>query len=216
MEFNKNNFSIDVFHNAKLSNLESFESTDKERQQHLITVLKENLISGNILEFGVFEGTTINIIAKLFPNDIIWGFDSFEGLPEDWKTRNDSPIKYTKGYFSLKKMPEVLPNVKLVKGWFNETIPNWVENYTENIKFLHVDADLYSSTKDILFLLNSKIVPGTIICFDDMYCWNNLKWYTEWENGEYRALSEWLSKFNRAFVPLYRSNYMQCSIKITK
>lgn len=43
-----------------------------------------------VLEFGVWEGKSINVIAKLMPKYLVYGFDSFFGLEEDWsrtKTR---------------------------------------------------------------------------------------------------------------------------------
>ena len=40
--------------------------------------------TGLNLEFGVFKGVTISAVAKARPDLIFHGFDSFEGLPEDW------------------------------------------------------------------------------------------------------------------------------------
>lgn len=40
--------------------------------------------NGPILEFGVHKGVSINYFAKLNPNLEIFGFDSFEGLSENW------------------------------------------------------------------------------------------------------------------------------------
>jgi hypothetical protein len=36
------------------------------------------------MEFGVSRGVTINFLAALNPMKKIYGFDSFEGNPEDW------------------------------------------------------------------------------------------------------------------------------------
>jgi hypothetical protein len=107
-------------------------------------------------------------------------------------------------------------NVKLVKGWFNEVLPNWITENAGPIKFLHMDADIYSSTKEVLTMLNSQIVPNTIIVFDEMYSWKNPEKYKFWDRGEYKALKEWMSENNREFAPLFRNQYMQCSIKITR
>ena len=78
-----------------------------------------------------------------------YGFDSFEGLPEDWRTEGDRKNFDRKG----KLAPVHFPNIRLVKGWFNETIPKFKESVIDSIKnqkvaFLHIDCDIYSSTVD--------------------------------------------------------------------
>ena len=82
------------------------------------------------------------------------------------------------------------------------------------VSFLHVDCDLYSSTIDILTLLNDRIVPGTVIVFDEMYPWNDIESYDLWEQGEFRAMGEWVQKYQRTFRTLYRSEHQQCSIEV--
>jgi len=207
------NFSINVFHSCQQIDI-SISGPKLERLEHLKQALTYVDITGSILEFGVFQGKTLRLIANFFKNEPVWGFDSFEGLPEDWTKNEQGPIEYSKGHFSVSAMPKVPDNVNLVKGWFNETLPEWLKNNTENIKFLHLDADLYSSTKDVLTLLNSRIVPGTVIVFDEMYPWRNINQYQNWAEGEYRALKEWLEIHNREFVPLLRNRYNQCSMKV--
>jgi hypothetical protein len=73
-------------------------------------------VPGHLLEFGVFKGATINFIAKRFPERKIWGFDSFEGLPEEW---SGNASMFNAGG----KLPSVRSNVSLVRGWFNESLP---------------------------------------------------------------------------------------------
>jgi hypothetical protein len=72
---------------------------------------------GLICEFGVFEGESINYIAKKLPNRSIFGFDSFEGLPEDWRTNFEHGAFSTGG-----RLPQVQQNVTLLKGWFDATL----------------------------------------------------------------------------------------------
>ena len=57
--------------------------------------------NGLFLEFGVYNGSSINILSKLRPNKIFHGFDTFTGLPEDWDL-GDKKIKA--GHFYLEKM----------------------------------------------------------------------------------------------------------------
>lgn len=74
------------------------------------------------LEFGVASGKTINYISQ-FTKDKVYGFDSFEGLPEKWRDGFD------KGAFSRNgNLPQVNNNVELIKGWFNETLPDFIKN----------------------------------------------------------------------------------------
>ena len=82
---------------------------------------------GVIAEFGVWKGESINFFARNCPKAKIFGFDSFEGLEEDW---HGTRIK--KGFFSTNgQLPKCERNVSLIKGWFEDTLPNFAENYKE-------------------------------------------------------------------------------------
>ena len=168
--------------------------------------------NGLFLEFGVYNGSSINILSKLRPNKIFHGFDTFTGLPEDWDL-GDKKIKA--GHFYLEKMPSVEKNVILHKGLFEDTIPKWQKQYREKISFINIDCDLYSSTKTVLERLNSQIVKDTIIRFDDLLP-SPIRPYPKWLEGEWKALSEWVGKFKREIVPLSRSWKQGCTILVTK
>ena len=137
---------------------------------------------GLFLEFGVFEGTTINFISAN-TDKTVYGFDSFEGLPEDWRDG------FEKGTFKT-KIPEVNKNVKLIKGWFNNTLPSFREKHPESCSFIHIDCDLYFSTKTIFDNLHNKIKEGTIIVFDEFFN------YPGWKEGEYKAFIEFVNSHN--------------------
>ena len=68
------------FINNNMSDIMIFENRDGIRDFTLSNIT----IDGLFLEFGVFEGDSINVIAKKMKNKTIHGFDSFEGLPQDW------------------------------------------------------------------------------------------------------------------------------------
>jgi hypothetical protein len=210
---NKNNFSIDVFHN--ISNIFSSDNLDECRHKNLKFAISQTSISGSVLEFGVHSGTTINLISNIFTNELIYGFDSFEGLPEDWNiSHNEKFNKHKKGYFAVDSLPTVNENVKLIKGFFDQSLTPWINEHRPNrIKFLHIDSDLYSSAIFVLDKLNEFIVSGTVIVFDEFYPWGR-KRYETWEEHEYRALKEWITKFDREFEVLCRSSHQQCAIKI--
>lgn len=139
-----------------------------------------------ICEFGVFSGNTINHIASLTDHKV-YGFDSFEGLPERWRDG------LGKGFFRVDRLPSVRPNVELMKGWFSETIPSFMSRHDEDICFLHVDCDLYSSTKTIFDLLGDRIAPGCVIVFDEYFN------YPGWKEGEFLAFHEFVNVSGLAY-----------------
>lgn len=135
-------------------------------------------VTGLWLEFGVFFGRSINILASLYSGDI-HGFDSFQGLPEDWKAGEPKGSYSTGG-----RVPEVAQNVKLHQGWFDQTLPAFLQHCSEPVAFVHIDCDLYSSTQTVLTLLATRFVPGTVLVFDDFYG------YDGFENHEFKAFFE--------------------------
>lgn len=141
-----------------------------------------------ICEFGVYTGGTINYLAEMTSKPL-FGFDSFEGLPEQWGSMG-------KGHFAVARLPEVRSNVTLIKGWFNETLPPFLAQNKGMVGFLHVDCDLYSSTKTVFEALEPRLAPGTVIVFDEYFN------YPGWEEGEHKAFIEYLSKTGRSFEPL--------------
>ena len=78
------------------------------------------------------------------------------------------------------KIPAVEPNVKLHVGLFSETLPVFVSALHEDVTFLHVDCDLYSSTKDIFVNLGDRVKSGTVIVFDEYMNYPGWK-YHEWK-----------------------------------
>jgi hypothetical protein len=136
------------------------------------------------LEFGVYFGRTINYISK-FTNDIVYGFDSFEGLPEKWRDGFDKGIFSTEG-----NLPQVNSNVELIKGWFNETLVNFIETQNKKVSFIHMDADLYSSTKYIFDVLKNYLDKDCVIVFDELLNYPGF----DGETGELRAFYEFITE----------------------
>jgi len=143
-------------------------------------------IEGHYLEFGVFTGGTIRFIARKIGNRVIHGFDSFQGLPEDWSGYNLGKRAFNTGG----RLPRVPDNMRLHPGWFEGSIPAWLETNPGPVAFIHVDCDLYTSTRTIFALLAERIVPGTVILFDEYFN------YPNWEQHEFRAFQEFVT--NRA------------------
>ena len=172
-------------------------------QEHLKHALSVANLDGLVLEFGVFQARTINMIAQMYSGPI-YGFDSFEGLPENWRTG------YAQGAFAMPELPEVKPNVTLIKGWFEDTLPDFIAKHEGNCKLIHVDCDLYSSTRTILELLESRIVPGTVIVFDEYFN------YPGWEQGEHKAFMEFIQRTQYSFEYLSYTIREQMAVKITE
>lgn len=159
---------------------------------------------GNFVEFGVWTGISTKFIAKQIAPLNLYAFDSFEGLSEDWNNLK-------KGMFKVDLNTLEFPaNVLIQAGEFKDTIPNFVENHKERISFINIDCDLYSSTKLILEKLNHLIFAGTIIYFDELYN------YPDFQNGEYKALLEWLHTSNRFVRPIAFNDDKGIAVEVLK
>tara|TARA_X000000950_G_scaffold160418_1_gene196329 strand:- start:685 stop:1284 length:600 start_codon:yes stop_codon:yes gene_type:complete len=183
---------------------------DHREMEYKFCMQNIKLDDGLFLEFGVYNGASINILSKLKPDKVFHGFDTFTGLPEDWDMGHK---KIRAGSFSLERLPEVEKNVILHKGLFDKSITEWMKKYKEKISFINIDCDLYSSTKTVLEKLNSQIVKNTIIRFDDLLP-SPLRPYPNWQQGEWRALSEWVEQFRREIVPISRSWKQGCTVLV--
>ncbi len=119
------------------------------------------------LEFGVASGNSLRYWSAHLrhPDSLLYGFDSFEGLPEDF----DMFGSLLKGSFTQHDRLPVIDDarVHLVKGWFDDTVPRF-EVPPHELLIVNIDADLYSSTKTVLNALRPHLRPGNYIYFDDM------------------------------------------------
>ncbi len=165
--------------------------------------LRHTEVTGHFLEFGVFRGGTISYIAQQRPNVVVHGFDSFEGLPEQW-----TGFALDRGTFGRSgKLPKVPPNVRLYKGWFEATLPEWIKVNAGSLAFVHVDCDLYSSTRTIFNELSSRFVAGTVIVFDDYFG------YPNWQRHGFKAFREFVSEHAITYDYLAYAK-MQAAVKI--
>lgn len=154
-----------------------------DKQQVLDLALSKVHINGMYCEFGVYKGKSVNHIARKISQQV-HAFDSFEGLPETWS------VRHKKGLFALNKIPLFEKNVVVHKGWFDDTLPSFVKEYNEEVAFLHIDSDLYSSAKSVFKWLDKRIVEGTIILFDEYFN------YPFWEHHEFKAFQEFVQMNN--------------------
>ena len=169
-------FLVDSWHYAKGQSQAStrlFSSSFETLRHGLSLAPKEGLV----LEFGVLFGRSLNFIAG-HRDGPVHGFDSFQGLPEDWGEIRAGA--YTTGG----RLPEVADNVRLHAGWFEDSLPRFLAEHPGPVAFMNVDCDLYSSTKTIFDHLAPRIVPGSVIVFDEYLCTG------QWREDEYRAFQE--------------------------
>ena len=149
-------------------------------------------IDGHYLEFGVFTGGTIRFIARRIGQRIIHGFDSFKGLPEAW-----SGFNLRRGAFDLGgRLPRVPKNVCLHQGYFEESLPLWLRDNPGQVAFIHLDCDLYSSTKTVLSLTAPQINSGTVVLFDEYFN------YANWEQHQFKAFQEFVHEHDVKYLYL--------------
>jgi hypothetical protein len=163
----------------------------RDRLDLLRFALSRAPATGLVLEFGVEKGASITCLGNATCRPV-HGFDSFEGLPEDWQGTAE-----TQGKFTLAgKLPQVPSNVTLHKGWFDATLPEFLNRNPEPAAFIHIDCDIYSSTHTVLTLLESRIGPGTVIVFDEYFN------YHGWRQHEYKAFQEFIEATEMSYVYL--------------
>ena len=173
--------------------------SDQVDRRELRALLKEldrvlaDKISGDVVEFGCYEGTTSLFIRRLLNSrksaQAFHVYDSFAGLPE--KTHADqSPagVQFKAGELRASKQNFItnfrqagldLPVIH--KGWFHELTES---DLPRQIAFAFLDGDFYESIQDSLRLIESKLVPGAVIIVDD--------YQSEALPGAARAVNEWL------------------------
>lgn len=179
----------------------------------LYAYIQKDVIGENVpidyFEFGVWKGNTLKAWLNLNqqPDSRFFGFDSFEGLPEDW---GHFAVILKKGTFNTGgDVPDIEDQrVSLIKGYFQETLVSSVKGYEpKNRLLIHCDADLYSSTLYPLTVLNQYIVPGTLIIFDEFFTVDH----------EFRAFVDFTRACNRRYRPIASSGpYDQMAIEITE
>lgn len=157
------------------------------RAELLKFALSQAPAEGLVLEFGVGAGASMRVLAQSTGRRI-FGFDSFAGLPEDWRTG------FAKGAFEQAgARSQFAPNVQLVEGLFAETLPRFLAQESDAVAFLHVDCDLYSSARTVLEGLASRLREGTVIVFDEYLN------FPGWQHHEYKAFQELVAERRLAY-----------------
>ncbi len=142
------------------------------------------------LEFGVASGSSFKwwLQKNQHPRSAFYGFDTFEGLPEDWG-----------GFYAKGDMRFGLPEVSderagFIKGLFQDTLCDFLRDHSASLnsdhrKIVHIDADLYSATIFALSQLYPFLKKGDIIMFDEFnVALHEFKAYLEFTGNFYIRL----------------------------
>nr|AJW31109.1 TPR repeat [Prochlorococcus marinus str. P0903-H212] len=151
-------------------------------------------------EFGVWRGESFRYLINTFKKG--YGFDTFEGLPEDWHQEKH-------GTYSSEGIIPKIDGGTFIAGEFEDTLPTFFSKSREMASIINFDADLYSSTICALNYSKPVIDEDTILIFDEFITNNN------WEKDEYKALNEFCSNNNLTYEVLAIS-YMtkQVAVKL--
>ncbi|MFL6447497.1 MAG: TylF/MycF/NovP-related O-methyltransferase [Bryobacteraceae bacterium] len=143
----------------------------------IVDVLRSG-IPGDLLEAGVWRGgMTIFMRGVLRAYGVsdrrVWVADSFEGLPEPedgqeyvgWN-EGDMAVPLERVRENFERYGLLDDQVRFLPGFFSNTLP---QAPIEKLAILRVDADLHSSTLDVLNNLYARLSPGGYAIFDDYH-----------------------------------------------
>ncbi len=180
------------FNNINLHNLEKFIQIKK-----IWFNINLDSVQGDYIEFGIFKGKSlyhsVKVAQKLkLYNDItFWGLDSFQGFPVEnhdfYISENFKTSKKTVENFFLK-----YKNIKIIEGFFNQSLSTEQLQNIQNISFAFVDCDIYESSEEVFQYLNKRISKGGFIMIDDFTSID--------KNGNYIAKSFFDNFSNRDFI----------------
>ncbi|GIL02757.1 MAG: hypothetical protein BroJett030_26560 [Alphaproteobacteria bacterium] len=182
-------------------------------------------VEGDIAEFGTMTGWSAEVLAKAMATfgerlgyaDLAHGiaprrlmlFDSFVGLPAASTDIDRNALHVRVGLWAERTCSGLtseqlarlcgrhLPaeQVRIVEGWFSETLPTLPEGQVFGL--VHIDSDLYESARDVLVWMfeNDAYADGCALLFDDWDCNRASP-----EFGERKAWSEIVDRFNPQFT----------------
>ena len=182
----------------------------------LLTELQEKNIPGDIVEFGVYRGFWLEKFClareELKFSKNIYGFDSFEGLPAP-DPANDMPFaqgEFRTDFEAVCKglKCEERPYLKLLKGWFADTLIAPEAQAIKEISFARIDCDLYQPAKECLEYLTDRLVDGAFLVFDD--------WDWSGTTGESKALAEWLPSSGLKLEFVFMGSWVHMYFRVIK
>jgi len=159
-----------------------------------------NRVHGDYFEFGVAEGGTF-IVAHGFARDSenpmhFYLFDSFEGLPACEGVDADGGFEEGEYASSLETVRGNIRDAGIpadsytpVQGFYDQSLTAELSDQIscEQAAVIYFDCDLYSSTRTALFWSAQYLQTGTILCFDDYFCFK-----ADPNRGQQKAIQEFL------------------------
>jgi tetratricopeptide (TPR) repeat protein len=147
-------------------------------------IVEQSIRSRPFYEFGVWRGASFKYLIRTFKKG--YGFDTFTGLPEDWHVGNG---KYERAgaYSSNGEIPKI-EGGEFIAGKFDDTLPIFFSEPRPLASVINFDADLYSSTICALDQSKSVMDSDTVLIFDELIA------HECWEEGEFKALNEFVAK----------------------
>ena len=170
-----------------------------------------NQIEGDYLEFGCCGAHTFRYAFDAMRarklKQHLYGFDSFEGLPKSDGV--DVHPNFPEGTFtqSQEDFERVLQNhginpstYTLIKGFYREVLTQDLKRKLplKKAAVIYIDCDLYESTREALYFVVDYLQTGTVICFDDYFCYNG-----DPDRGESLAKKEFLAEHTRVSMRPY-------------
>lgn len=160
----------------------------------------ENKIPQVYYEFGCHSGrtfsATVNAANYLGMKDAtFFAFDSFSGLPQTSKNQDGifQEGEYSTGIEEFKSIVKKNTGLELsenniIEGFYNNSLSEDLQRKMPQVGIVHIDVDLYSSTVEVLEFIKPLVVVGSILVFDDWYCFPPGE-----SQGEKLALEEFLA-----------------------
>jgi O-methyltransferase len=162
-------------------------------------------VKGDYLEFGVWKGGSMIAayhLSKHFSSLSsmrFYGFDSFQGIPA--VTLNQAEAQHFPPGVFFADLGEVRSNligadvdmerVNLIPGWYSDSLNGGTRRRLplKLAAIVNVDCDMYESAVSVLAFIEPYLADGSVIIFDDWYCFANREGW-----GEQKAFNEWLRK----------------------
>ena len=194
---NEQNISRSLEVGRHLGKLDAINENLRVAVSHVPSFLR----SGLYMEFGVRDGLSISFLANLTVGVQWHGFDSFFGLPDAGHTPRSSGnrgwVPFTFSRHGV--LPEVPQNVRLHAGWFNESVPRFLDTdpaaINSHVAFMNMDADLFVSTWSVFEAVFERCLhrAGTVISFDELFGTKPIL------REEFRALKEAQQRFHFSY-----------------
>lgn len=192
--------------------------SNEEILKKAMNLVYSNRLEGDYLEFGTYKGQAF-VVAFHFANYYpelkamnFYAFDSFQGQPQLNGVDADGFQHFKTGQYScsLAEFKHILGRekvdvnrVKIVPGWFNDTLTEKTKKKLpiQKAAVVMIDCDLYESTVRVLDFITDYLQDGTILIFDGWFCYKGNP-----NRGEQRAFREWLEKHPEITAVQYQTS----------